>query len=68
MCCTGDGILDARSPEGDFFGSHALPALLMGLNDEPPSEICGAVITSVARFCGSRGCTDNMTLGVVKVI
>lgn len=48
-----DGAIEARSPEGEFFGEQRLRDLLLQTADEGVEGICRRVLSELDRFCDS---------------
>jgi Stage II sporulation protein E (SpoIIE) len=59
-----DGIVDARSPAGDFFGDQRLAALIGELHDEglPPAEVLRRCVHAVVRHRDGRAGDDAALL------
>jgi sigma-B regulation protein RsbU (phosphoserine phosphatase) len=63
-----DGVTEARSPGGDFYGEDRLEALLRGLDPELTAEaIAWSVKDHVRAFTGTDDFEDDMTLVVLRV-
>lgn len=66
-----DGITEARSRDGEFFGEERLLELLGGLAGAPAEEIADAVVAAAAGFAAGPdgGCnlSDDVALLVVRV-
>ncbi len=63
-----DGVTEARSPAGDFYGEDRLSDLLRGLDPDLSAEAIAAVVReSVGSFAESEDFEDDMTLVVVRV-
>ncbi len=60
-----DGVTDAESDEGDYFGVDRLQAVLEQHSDRNASEICQRVIDEVRAF-GKTENQDDVTLVVLK--
>jgi sigma-B regulation protein RsbU (phosphoserine phosphatase) len=61
-----DGITEARSPAGEFFGSQRLDQLLLDLPDPAtPREAVDAIAKAVADFAGDAPPADDQTLLVL---
>jgi serine phosphatase RsbU (regulator of sigma subunit) len=61
-----DGITEARSPAGAFYGEDRLKALLTSLAGRPAAEIVDTVIADVAAFRAGSEPNDDLTLLVVR--
>ncbi len=63
-----DGVTEARSPAGEFYGEERLAAFLLGLERESTAEyVARAVKDDVSAFTGSDDFEDDMTLVVLRV-
>jgi len=60
-----DGITEARSPGGDFFGEERLGAIIAGVVDESVEDIADRVLEAVLGFAGET--TDDVALLLVKI-
>jgi anti-sigma regulatory factor (Ser/Thr protein kinase) len=63
-----DGITEAQSPEGDFFGLHRLLYLVESKASEDPDMLRGAIQAEIAHFCQRSSSQDDVTLLVVKLL
>ncbi|MBC7834286.1 MAG: serine/threonine-protein phosphatase [Phycisphaerales bacterium] len=62
-----DGITEARSPTGEFFGTGRLDCLLRELpKDATPSMAVHAIEQAIQRFAGVGAPSDDQTLLVVR--
>ena len=61
-----DGITEARSPGGTFFGTDRLDRVVCGC-DGPPAECVRRTLAAVDDFTEGRPATDDRTLLVAKV-
>jgi len=59
-----DGVVEATSPEGEFFGSERLCAVLREAPADP-HEVVGRVLAAVERFTRGNELYDDMTLVAV---
>lgn len=59
-----DGVIEARSPDGDFFGEHRLLAAVADAADEPKALV-DSVIRSIERFTRNSEPYDDITLVAV---
>ena len=58
-----DGITEARSPTGEFFGDSRLDQILCDLADPPtPETAVQTIAKAVARFSGDGTLSDDQTL------
>jgi PAS domain S-box-containing protein len=62
-----DGILEALSPEGTFFGSERLLEILRTARDRTGPEILEDLHRAVARHTGTAVFEDDVTAVVIKV-
>lgn len=63
-----DGITEAQSPQGDFFGLHRLLYLVESKASEDPDMLRDAIQTEIAHFCQTTSSQDDLTLLVVKLL
>lgn len=63
-----DGITEAQSPEGDFFGLHRLLYLVESKASEDPDMLREAIQAEIAHFCQESSSQDDVTLLVVKLL
>lgn len=61
-----DGVTEARSVDGSFYGEDRFRALLGGLAGTSAAGIVHAVVADVASFRGSADPSDDLTLLVVR--
>jgi serine phosphatase RsbU (regulator of sigma subunit) len=61
-----DGVTEARSPDGSFYGEDRFRALLATLAGRSAREIVDAVTADVADFRGDAEPSDDLTLLVVR--
>jgi Stage II sporulation protein E (SpoIIE) len=61
-----DGITEARSPDGGFYGDERFEALLATLADRAASDVVDAIAADVARFRAGAEASDDLTLLVVR--
>ena len=62
-----DGITEAESPEGSFFGEERLAALLQDLHALPPEQLIEQLRQQVGLFTASGSFSDDVTLVVMKM-
>jgi len=68
VVCYTDGVTEARSPEGEFFGEERLGDLLRSLAPDLSAEaVARAVHDAVYAFSKSEDLEDDMTLVVLRV-
>ncbi|MFO7983231.1 MAG: SpoIIE family protein phosphatase [Desulfuromonadales bacterium] len=63
-----DGITEAETEEGDFFGEDRLCRLLSEHHEETPAELKETIIAAVRDFIESESIKDDISLIVMKVI
>ncbi len=62
-----DGILEARSPAGDFFGAERALEVVRGHRGQAAGEIIEALYRAVLEFSGTPKPADDVTAVVIKV-
>jgi len=62
-----DGALEARGPDGEFFGMERLQKLVLAHRGAPPLELLREVRAAVTDFAGKRGLDDDLALLAVSV-
>lgn len=62
-----DGLTEARSPAGEFYGDERLVSFLSETRDASPTGIIGGVISDVLAFSGGRLADDLAVLAVRRV-
>lgn len=65
LCLWTDGLVDARSSNGEAFGEERLLATLSRLRESAPEMIVSAVMNEVDAFAGAGG--DDRTLLVLRM-
>jgi serine phosphatase RsbU (regulator of sigma subunit) len=61
-----DGVTEARSPDGSFYGEDRFRALLTTLAAQPARAMVDAVVADVASFRGRAEPSDDLTLLVAR--
>jgi serine phosphatase RsbU (regulator of sigma subunit) len=61
-----DGIIEAQDENGEPFGFAQLEELLAASVDRSPSGLRDAILSAVARHCGSRPADDDRTVMVLR--
>jgi sigma-B regulation protein RsbU (phosphoserine phosphatase) len=56
-----DGVVDARSPDGEFFGEERLHGLLLDCPDDPADAV-RRVLTAIEEFSSGQSPYDDVTL------
>jgi sigma-B regulation protein RsbU (phosphoserine phosphatase) len=62
-----DGILEAQSPEGTFFGSERLLEVIRTMRDRTGREILEELHRAVGRHTGTAVFKDDVTAVVIKI-
>ena len=62
-----DGLTDARSPEGGFFGHDALAEMVVDLAGKPASEFLAALMDRVSAYTGGEF-ADDIAILVVRAM
>jgi serine phosphatase RsbU (regulator of sigma subunit) len=57
-----DGAVDARSPEGDFFGEERLVQALEDAPDDGPQAVIDHLVSEIEAFSGGHTPYDDVTL------
>ena len=60
-----DGIPEARSPEGEFYGEERFARFLAGHAGLAPGELCGALVAEADRFQEEEP-EDDLTILVLR--
>ncbi len=60
-----DGVTEARSPIGEFYGDRPLKRLLLAYADAPPHFLCDLIVREVNAFQGGER-TDDLTLLMLR--
>ena len=63
-----DGIIEAESKDGIFFGIERLEKLVAEYSDSEPDELIDQIMTQVRIFTGMRHFNDDVTLVVMNVL
>jgi len=61
-----DGITDANSPQGEFYGAERLCAAVCSAADVGAQELCDSVLQQVAAFQNESVQYDDMAVLAVK--
>ena len=61
-----DGVTEARSPDGSFYGEERYTDLLRSLAGRSASEVVGAVTADVEAFRDGAEASDDLTLLVIR--
>jgi serine phosphatase RsbU (regulator of sigma subunit) len=62
-----DGITDASSPSGGFFGAERLRQAMCRAAGKPAQQVVDQILSTVDRFCAGADQSDDMALLVVTV-
>lgn len=62
-----DGLLEAASPDGTFFGIDRVRATFSELGGESPEEVVTALRDEVRDFTRAKGLSDDFTVVAVRV-
>jgi phosphoserine phosphatase RsbU/P len=62
-----DGLSEATDPDGHFFGTERLAAVLKASSALPPGEIADRLLGEVSEFTHGAAVQDDRTLVVMKV-
>ena len=60
-----DGVTEARSLLGEFYGNTPVTRLLSGYSDAPPHFLCDLIVCEVNAFQGDDP-ADDLTLLVLR--
>ncbi len=63
-----DGIIEAESKDGIFFGIERLEKLVAEYSDSEPDELIDQIMTQVRIFTGMRHFNDDVTMVVMNVL
>ncbi|WP_027368428.1 SpoIIE family protein phosphatase [Desulfocurvibacter africanus] len=67
FCLATDGVWEARSPQGEFYGKERLRECIRANASRPAAEIVEAVAEEVAVFRGRCPTEDDVTLVIVRI-
>ncbi|EMG38086.1 serine phosphatase RsbU, regulator of sigma subunit [Desulfocurvibacter africanus PCS] len=67
FCLATDGVWEARSPQGEFYGKERLRSCIRANASRPADEIVEAVAEDVAVFRGRCPTEDDVTLVIVRI-
>jgi sigma-B regulation protein RsbU (phosphoserine phosphatase) len=62
-----DGIWEARSPQGEYFGKNRLMDLVKARAERSAQEMARSIIEALEDFCHPRPPEDDATLVVIKI-
>ena len=63
-----DGVTEAQSPTGEFFGVARLCRCFANHRNASPDAILSAVLRDVRHFCGSSPLADDVAIVVLEVL
>ncbi len=63
-----DGVLEAASPGGEFFGLDRLRTFVREQGGMPPDAFADALLTRISTWRGAAGFDDDVTLVVVDLL
>ncbi len=63
-----DGLVEARSPEAEEFGTQRVEGQLRALADRPSEEIIAGLLHALREFVGFKDVGDDVTLVVLKCL
>ncbi len=63
-----DGVTEAASPEGEFFGEERLASVLSGGRDGDAGALLQRILDTVRGFAGSEPQADDITVLVVRYV
>jgi len=62
-----DGVTEARNTAGEFFGEQRLLELIRASAGQPAAQVLHTIRTTVFRFAGTRGLTDDFSCLVARI-
>ncbi len=68
FCLATDGVWEARSPQGEFYGKERLRECIRANASRPAAEIVEAVARDVDVFRGHCPTEDDVTLVIVRIV
>lgn len=63
-----DGAVEAKSPNGEFFGQQRVLDLIHEHRELPAADIVGLLLKAITEFCEPASLMDDVTLLVMKVL
>lgn len=60
-----DGVTDARSPDGEFFGEERLRAVIESRKNDDPEDLVAAIAEAIETFGAGQPLYDDVTLVAV---
>ena len=61
-----DGLTEAESPSGDFFGVERVSDILIQYAQDSPEKIINALLMNLKQFCQSESFKDDITLMIFR--
>ena len=61
-----DGVVEARSPSGELFGTDRLAKVAAAAADRPVEAVCDAVFDALAAFTESLAASDDTTVVAIR--
>ena len=61
-----DGLTEAESPAGDFFGVERVSDILIQYAQDSPEKIINALLMNLKQFCQSESFKDDITLMIFR--
>ena len=61
-----DGLTEAESPSGDFFGVDRVSDILIQYAQDSPEKIINALLMNLKQFCQSESFKDDITLMIFR--
>jgi sigma-B regulation protein RsbU (phosphoserine phosphatase) len=62
-----DGVIEARSPDGEGFGVERLCATIDSVKPQEPSACCRAIMNRLHLWCGGNGAQDDRALLILRL-
>lgn len=62
-----DGLTEAESPQGDFFGTERLQRVFSEIAQREPNGIIEEIVRQLKRFCQTETFNDDVTMVVFKL-
>ena len=61
-----DGLIEARSEKGQFFGEESVKTLLSEVSGMNAREICDTILNTVDKFMGKSRQSDDLSLIIIR--
>ena len=62
-----DGLVEAAAPDGRFFGSGRMHAVITSLASIPAKQVIDRLLAEVKDWTGSHSFYDDLTVLVIKI-